>query len=304
MRIQNLKPKVYYGVVDGGVIKSIIMLIIYKGENLMKKEELDQLIAADPYHQERKAPTEWELRLYLREVDYHCPLCGKELQSRKQKKPSQKKFQIAHIYPNRPTVEQYNELHSLERIGTDSETFENKIALCIECHATQDYHTTQSEYLKLLRIKERCLNQTALHDATLTLGLEDEIEIIVEKLTHLTADDLTELCYEPVSIAKKFEKSELPLQSRIQGYVYSYYPFIRETLRNMDGKNNFNLDILSGQIKSCFKKMNSITQDKSMIFSKMVEWIKNKTKAQSYEACEAIVSFFVQNCEVFYEITE
>lgn len=270
----------------------------------MTKEELDQLIAADSYHQERKAPTEWELRLYLREVDYHCPLCGKELQSRKQKKPSQKKFQIAHIYPNRPTVEQYNELHSLERMGTDSEAFENKIALCVECHATQDYHTMQSEYLKLLNIKKRCLCQTALHDATLTLGLEDEIEVIVEKLIHLTADDLAELCYEPVPIANKFEKSELLLQSKIQGYALSYYPFIRETLRNMDGKDNFSLGILSGQIKSCFIKMNSLAQDKSMIFSKMVEWIKNKTQTHSNDACEAIVSFFVQNCEVFYEITE
>ena len=50
--------------------------------------------------------------------------------------------------------------------------------------------------------------------------------------------------------------------------------------------------------------MESISKDKTLIFSKIVEWIKNNTQSNSVEACEAIVSFFVQNCEVFYEITE
>ena len=61
---------------------------------------------------------------------------------------------------------------------------------------------------------------------------------------------------------------------------------------------------LSEQIRGAFLKMESISKDKSLIFSKIVEWIKNKTQSNSVEACEAIVSFFVQNCEVFYEITE
>ena len=66
-------------------------------------ENFDNVLEADMYLEKRKNPNEAELRLFLREVDYHCPLCGKELQSLKQKKISEKQFQIAHIYPNRPT---------------------------------------------------------------------------------------------------------------------------------------------------------------------------------------------------------
>ena len=55
-------------------------------------EDLKDTLKTDSYLQPRKNPTEAELRLFLREVNYHCPLCGKELQSRQQKKLSEKKF--------------------------------------------------------------------------------------------------------------------------------------------------------------------------------------------------------------------
>ena len=123
----------------------------------MTQEELNKRLDDDSYHQKRKNPSGAELRLFLREVNYCCPLCGKELQSRRQRKLNQKLFEIAHIYPNRPTIEQYTVLHKLERLGEDSESFENKIALCKDCHSTQDYHTTKKEYLYLLNIKKRFL---------------------------------------------------------------------------------------------------------------------------------------------------
>lgn len=269
----------------------------------MTKDELKKIIEKDPYHKKRIEPTESDLRLYLREVNYHCPLCGKELQSRKQKKKEQKKFQIAHIYPNRPTVKQYNLLNKLERLGTNCEDFENKIALCIECHQTQDFHTTVNEYNHLLNIKKRCLAQTALHDATTTLGLEDEINDIIAKLTTLHESDLEELNYNPVPIANKFTNHEFLLKSKVTNNATTFYPYIRECFKKIDGRNGFNFKILSEQVRSCFIKMNAISQDKGLIFSSIVEWIKNKTQSNSVESCEAVVSFFIQNCEVFDEIT-
>ena len=268
----------------------------------MTKDELNKIIEKDPYHKERIVPTETDVRLYLREVNYHCPLCGKELQSRKQKKKDQKKFEIAHIYPNRPTVEQYTLLSKLERLGTNCEDFENKIALCIECHQTQDYHTTVDEYNHLLNIKKRYLEQTALHDATITLGLEDGINDVITKLTTLDESDLEKLNYIPVPIANKFTNQEVVLKSKVTNSATTFYPYIKECFKKIDGRNGFNFQILSEQIRSCFIKMNAISQDKLLIFSSIVEWIMHKTQSNSVESCEAVVSFFIQNCEVFDEI--
>ena len=121
-----------------------------------KNDAIAKAIAADPYLRTRKSPTAVDQQLYLKEVSFVCPLCGKILRHRKQKKAN-KLYEIAHIFPNSPTEEQYEQLSGLPRLGDNSESFENKIALCKDCHDQQDYHTTQADYLKLLDIKQHFL---------------------------------------------------------------------------------------------------------------------------------------------------
>ena len=270
----------------------------------MTKNELKKIVQSDSYHKDRENPTEAEIRLYLREVNYHCPLCGKELQYRDQTKPDQKLFQIAHIYPNSPTIEQYTNFNGLRRLGNDCESFENKIALCLECHPTQDFHTTAQEYIQLLEIKERCLLESELDASVRSLNLEDKIVLVLQTLSTVTDEELSELSFDPKLLANKFYPNEVTIKRKIKNYVVEYYPFIREVLKDLDGKNGFHQSILAGQIRSYFIKMNDKTQDKELIFQHLVQWIKVKTCFTYDSACEAVVSFFVQNCEVFYEITQ
>lgn len=270
----------------------------------MTKEELDKKLDSDPYHIARKNPGDDEIRLFLREVDYHCPICGKELQNRKQKKPSKKLFEIAHIYPNRPTIEQFEVLNGLERLGGNCEAYENKIALCFDCHGTQDYHTKEKEYVDLLNKKKDCLRKTALHDTTFSMCLEKEIDIVVNNISKATSSELAKLNYNPVEISKKFEKDETLLYAKVMGYVISYYTYINSQFKNLDGKNGFLFQVLCNEIKNCFNKLELVAKDKFEIFNSLVYWIKTTTGSCSTEACEAVCSYFVQNCEVFREITK
>ena len=50
--------------------------------------------------------------------------------------------------------------------------------------------------------------------------------------------------------------------------------------------------------------MRDKTTNKEYIFNAMVDWIMKNTGSQSKAACEIVISFFIQNCEVFDEITE
>ena len=86
--------------------------------------------------------------------------------------------------------------------------------------------------------------------------------------------------------------------------IVSEHPYIRDRFKELEGINGFRLDALSLQIKSCFIKMEGLSDNKSDIFDQLVNWVMAKTCSTSREACEAVVSFFVQNCEVFHEITE
>lgn len=271
----------------------------------MTQKELNEILAKDPYHVERETPkTAAELILYACEVNNHCPLCGKPLQSKKQKKVDQRKFEVAHIYPNRPNIKQYELLHTLERLGSNCEDFENKIALYLDCHDTQDYHTTCEEYLSLVEIKKNLLQVSALHDAIINMNLEDEITDVVNKISLTDSDDLEDLNYSPVSISNKFYKNEIILKLKVEAYVNMYYTFIRGLFDDIESTSSFSFEVLSSEIKASFIKLSKLTEDKEEIFNQIVDWVKRKTFSSSVSACEAVVSFFVQNCEVFYEIAE
>ncbi len=162
-------------------------------------------------------------------------------------------------------------MSSLPLLGQNSEPFENKIALCKDCPAQQSYHTTQADYLRLLKKKEHFLEPTDLHEATLTMELEKEIEEIVNKVCSLREDELANLNYIPVRLVKKITLNELLFKNRVSMYVTSYYPYTRDCFKELEGINGFRLKALSLQIKSCFVKMDAISNNKSDIFNQLVE---------------------------------
>ena len=64
--------------------------------NILNNDELQSLKQNDPYLMARKDPTPVEQQLYLREVNYRCPLCGTILRKETQKMQN-KLYEIAHI---------------------------------------------------------------------------------------------------------------------------------------------------------------------------------------------------------------
>ncbi|WP_318004274.1 ABC-three component system protein [Faecalibacillus intestinalis] len=271
------------------------------------KENKIDLSIVDPdlakYLKKRANVTDADIRLHLKEVNFHCPICGKDLQSRNQKKRV-KLFEIAHIYPNSPTIEQYMELKGLERLGDNSESFDNKIALCKDCHSMQDFHTTKEDYLVLLNKKKNYLEVCALKEVTAAIGIEKSIEIIIDAIVndYIDDSDFSALNYDVVSIDCKFENSDRLLAAKVRGYVVSYYVFIRNKFQEHSDKCNFNR--FSRKVKNCFEDLNEETESKIKIFNALVDWLNNQTSNKSREACEAVISFYVQECEVFNAITK
>ena len=83
----------------------------------------------------------------------------------------------------------------------------------------------------------------------------------------------------------------------------NYYIYVQQLFNELDGNNGFRFDVLSSQIKAIFLKFDDLTKDYSAIYDNLVDWLQLKTDG-SKEACEVIISFFIQNCEVFHEISK
>lgn len=116
---------------------------------------------SDPYLQPRNQPTSNRDTLFLLEVEGICPKCGKPLLATKGRR-THKLYQIAHIYPNSPLPSEVIELAGLERLGTNCEDNENKIALCKDCHGYYDDNKTRDEYLWYVARKKELMNAITL----------------------------------------------------------------------------------------------------------------------------------------------
>lgn len=242
---------------------------------------------------------------YLLEVGGICPLCGKYLLVAKGKRMN-KKYQIAHIYPNSPTSNEIKELEGLERLGANCEEFENKIALCKDCHGYYDDHKTKDEYLKLLRIKKELMSVSKAKIAISHQDIEQEIIIVINALSQIDQKTLHQmkLDYQALKISDKIEDKYCLLRAKIETYVCNYFNFIKETFQNLDQAGQINFKLVASEIKTSFLKCEEDMINKSEIFDCLVKWLKSKSVGASNEACEAVISYFVQSCEVFHEITK
>jgi hypothetical protein len=63
--------------------------------------------------------------------------------------------------------------------------------------------------------------------------------------------------------------------------------------------------VIASQFQICYQKLASIMKDQEEIYNRIITWVLNElglgTKYQT--PAKIVVSFFVQNCEVFDEIS-
>lgn len=134
--------------------------------------------------------------------------------------------------------------------------------------------------------------------------IERELSEIVKTLATSPLEQLKiELTYEPVNVDRKI-LSNGALKDDIRKYVIDYYLFVEGLFKDASKQNSAFFDMIAEQVK--YHSDNFIEQNlpQEVVFDNMVNWLKAKVTYVSYTACRIIISFFVQNCEVFHAITE
>jgi hypothetical protein len=247
---------------------------------------------------ERAANTDYEEVMYLREVDFSCPLCGKKLFGKSKK---EKIFEIAHIFPHSPTLTEKIILNGVELLGNDSESFENKIALCKICHRKYDNGKTIEEYNRLVELKKKLFSIQKSNDKLSLQYLEDEIIKVLKSVSLITDEQLAEINeFKALRIDNKIYQKYTLLRRKVKRYVSDYYLFIEGALRNLDVEGK-KFKLIASQFRTAYLSCDTDNQDD--IFNRLVRWVKAKNVLLDEDACAIVVSFFIQNCEVYDEIT-
>lgn len=223
---------------------------------------------------------------FLEEVKNCCPLCHTSL-IKNLKNNCSTNFEVV-LITNDLSLSEFNE---------------NKIALCKKCANEYLSEYTKEKQNVLIKIKTDLLNEQNIQEQILNQQLEEQILEVIEKLQIFDGNYKLEKKRLPtLKIKQKVEPQNFTLINEVENHVTIYYRFIEELFAESNSYKKVKI-----HISNVFNILELETNgNQKEIYTKIANWIMQKLNLNDkYElSCKIIVSFFIQNCEVFREIAK
>ncbi len=264
-----------------------------------------EYVSPKDYQKDRRMPTQNERKILLEEVNGLCPMvgCGKSLMNEKNGRIYED-FEVAHIFLNnfKNDMEAII-LADVEVDGDSSESLENWMALCHDCHSKYDELKTVASYQQMLDLKRRLAAELKAKKTIAGERIEEDLDKAIKSLVKLDKSELEKagkLGYEAMAVREKIPDDEV-LCSNIEDKVTRYFNYIRVQFKQQD-PNGDHFDLICTSVKKVYLMLKVSNLSKSDIFEKITDWFVSKTQVPRL-VCEIMTSFFVQNCDV-YEVSK
>lgn len=233
---------------------------------------------------------------YLNLTNYLCPLDNNELIKFDSNLMPISLYKITDIYSK-----EYKFSFNDTNINN---SYENKIVLCNECHERYINYPTEKIYKKLKEININLIKSYEINKKLKLINVEEELKNIIEKLNNFQyLEKELKLNYNPVTLKNKIEKENVILLREITDNVTLYFKYIQNLMKTI---LNENYEILANQIRNAYLELKKFNLKQEEIFVKLNKWLCEKL-CYSFESHQfifnIIISFFIQNCEVFDEIS-
>jgi len=249
---------------------------------------------------DRRNLTPHENAILLAEVENMCPFCTKPLMYEKNGR-NRKLWEGAHIYPLNPSKAEIALLAGEEKLHDDVNNIKNYIALCGDCHKKFDNPRTVEEYRLLVSIKKNILSRNEARAKYVDYQIETEIKQVIQILL----EEFTEAELKPLEMTalRLDEKANETLtritKLRIRNEITDYYYYVKEQFALIDSTHPRSFNLIAAQISSFYNSLMRTETSQEIIYQQLTEWLYKKTGNSNLGACAIIVSFFIQNCEVF-----
>lgn len=251
----------------------------------------------------RTQPSHNEQLILYSEVEGICPNCTNSLMYKKNRQ-NRKQFEIAHIYPLNPTKEELELLKNEERLSKDPNDIKNLICLCVTCHTIFDKPRTLEEYRDLVAKKKRILKIATEKAIWNDTKIENDIFELIKMLSNGNFDlsKVDILSYSPKEIDEKTDDTITILTKRkIHNNVRDYFHIVRSKFIELDNLAPLTTETISTQIKTHYLKIckEHTEINQKDVFDALVSWLAKRTNQTNIDASEIVISYFIQNCEVF-----
>lgn len=266
-----------------------------------KKEELKSLKAvssvkflantflyavAKPNIDEQRAATVEEVVL-ARETSGLCPKCGKPFFKRVKGK----------------MVSNY-EIVDLSGKDETPGIF-NSIMLCSACADFYLAAPSEHERDELIELKNAVDQTQKAIQAVSEISLLEDIAEIVQALVDIEGS-LEELSLDALRIDKKFRPENAMAQNEIRAYALAYYRYIESLFSDASRFKSDVHEMIASQVKSAWLELDRVGLSQPEIVEQLTEWVRMRAEAPRSQAnaCKAVVAYFIQDCEVFREVSK
>lgn len=136
------------------------------------------------------------------------------------------------------------------------------------------------------------------------MPLEKGISGVIGKIQKLKEKDLEQASLDPKEIKQKIDPDvSFVLYKTVNNYVTTYFVKIKEIMMSMDKRNEIDYESVQDQMHAIYRKLKKANKSNEEIFNEITEKI-HKVSLRDNIYCQIVVSYFIQNCEVFDAITK
>ena len=258
------------------------------------------IFAAHQPNKETESTINPEILQNIFDVGKKCPLCGKPLIVLENKREIYL-FESTPIFPINIDPNIKNDFLNIHPAPKNKD----EIALCPKCAADYVFHPTIKSYDILWETNNLIKISNKIEKVKYQSHLETQLQELISQLSKikLTTEEINELKLNPIELINKINNNPV-LEFTIQGDLL-YFPTIQKFLSDLDSEEA-NFEIIASEFKTIYKKLKALKINQITIYNTITSWILEKLSLSEQYAPSArlIVSFFVQDCEVFDEISK
>ena len=176
--------------------------------------------------------------------------------------------------------------------------------IALSINAAQEYinNPNVDDFKLLLSIKKRAVSNAKALEYVNEVKLEEDLRKIIKSLDSLSSTEGLDLKYDALSVNQKIKKFDV--REDVKNKVIRYYNYIN----SLFDESEMNFNLIASEVKLVSTKLESADFSQEDIIDKLSDWIHHQVFNDSDEgklACNIIVCFFIQNCEVFsYEMAK
>lgn len=175
-----------------------------------------------------------------------------------------------------------------------------ELILCGDCMAEINV-VSDNEKKALFAEMDALKNASIVRDAVTRNEIEREVEEVLRRVSILTENEDTKLKKSAAPVENKIV--DQGLKSDILNDVRPLYQGVNDILDRLAGESRLNVDMFAKCVKRMFEDADGKMEQEDL-YNMLVDTLFNKTGRKHKRACRIIISYFVQRCEVFNEITK